>query len=45
VSETCIGSVVGGKTVESITWQVHMANKKADNWIIPEYPSTNTICS
>ncbi len=42
VSEICIGSVVDGKTVESITWQVHMANKKANNWIIPENPSANT---
>ncbi|MGH1576572.1 LodA/GoxA family CTQ-dependent oxidase [Planktotalea sp.] len=40
VSEVCIGSVVDGKTVESITWQVHMANKKSNNWVIPESPPT-----
>ncbi len=42
VTEICVGSTVDGKTVESITWQVHMANKKANNWIIPENPSDNT---
>ncbi len=42
VTEVCIGSTVDGKTVEAITWQVHMANKKANNWIIPENPSDNT---
>lgn len=41
-SEICIGSVVDGKTVESITWQVHMANKKANNWIIPEDTDKDT---
>jgi len=38
VSEVCIGSEVDGKTVESIAWMVHMANKKCNNWIIPEDP-------
>ena len=38
VSEICIGSEIDGKTVKSITWMVHMANKKANNWIIPENP-------
>lgn len=38
VSEVCIGSQVDGKTVKSITWMVHMANKKCNNWIIPEDP-------
>lgn len=36
VSEVCIGSTVDGKTVKSITWMVHMANKKANCWVIPE---------
>jgi len=44
VSEVCVGSKVDGKTVQSITWQVHMANKKANNWIIPESQSTHTDC-
>ena len=38
VEEVVIGSTLDGKTVASITWQVHMANKKANNWIIPENP-------
>jgi len=42
VSEILIGSTVDGKTVENITWQVHMANKKANSWIIPESISDNT---
>ncbi len=41
VSEVCVGSKVDGKTVDSITWQVHMANKKANNWVIPEDASNN----
>ena len=41
VEEVVIGSEIDGKTVESITWQVHMANKKANNWIIPEDPKSN----
>jgi hypothetical protein len=36
VSEVIVGSEVDGKTIESITWQCHMANKKANSWIIPE---------
>jgi hypothetical protein len=36
VSEVVVGSMIDGKKVESIAWQVHMANKKANSWIIPE---------
>ena len=36
VSEIVVGSMVDGKQVESISWQCHMANKKANSWIIPE---------
>ncbi len=36
VTEITVGSAVDGKTVDSITWQVHMANKKANSWLIPE---------
>lgn len=43
VDEVVIGSVVDGKTVQSITWQCHMANKKANNWIIPEEPATTGV--
>jgi len=38
-SEVVVGSTIDGKTVQSITWQVHMANKKANSWIIPEHPA------
>jgi len=34
--EITVGSIVDGKEVASITWQVHVANKKANNWLIPE---------
>ncbi|WP_108263281.1 LodA/GoxA family CTQ-dependent oxidase [Mangrovicoccus ximenensis] len=39
VTEVTVGSTVDGKTVKSIAWMVHMANKKANNWIIPENPA------
>jgi len=37
--EVTIGCIIDGKTVKSITWQCHMANKKANSWIIPENPA------
>jgi len=40
VAEVCVGSTVDGKQVQSITWQCHMANKKANSWVIPENPAT-----
>ena len=39
VAEVCVGSTVDGKQVQSITWQCHMANKKANSWVIPEHPA------
>lgn len=42
VTEVCVGSTLDGKKVESITWQVHMANKKANSWVIPESASSHT---
>ena len=39
VCEVCIGSTVDDKQVTGITWQCHMANKKANSWIIPEDPA------
>jgi len=36
VQEVIVGSTLDGKTVESITWMVHVANKKANSWVIPE---------
>ncbi len=40
-TEVTLGATIGGKTVTKIIWQAHMANKKANNWIIPEDPSDN----
>ena len=39
VTEVVIGSMVDGKQVENVTWQCHMANKKASGWVIPENPA------
>lgn len=36
VSEIIIGSTVGGKTVTDIVWTVHLANKKANCWVLME---------
>ncbi len=36
VEEVTIGSVVDGKTVKDIVWTVHLANKKANCWLLVE---------
>ena len=35
-----LGSKVGGRTVKNILWQVHLANKKANNYVF-EYPASD----
>ncbi len=35
-TEIVIGSQVDGKTVTNIGWTVHLANKKANNWLSPD---------
>ncbi|HEX3530503.1 MAG TPA: LodA/GoxA family CTQ-dependent oxidase [Thermoanaerobaculia bacterium] len=36
VQEVTLGSVVDGKTVADIVWTVHLANKKANCWVLVE---------
>lgn len=38
-TELTLGSVVGGRTVTDIVWTVHLANKKANCYVLPE-PAT-----
>ena len=44
VKEVTIGSVVDGKKVRDIFWTVHLANKKANCWLLEEsaYPPAGT---
>ncbi|HEV7505213.1 MAG TPA: LodA/GoxA family CTQ-dependent oxidase [Thermoanaerobaculia bacterium] len=49
VQEVTLGSVVDGKTVTDIVWTVHLANKKANCWVLeeslppPTSPPTPTV--
>jgi hypothetical protein len=36
VQEITLGSVIDGKTVADIVWTVHLANKKANCWVLEE---------
>lgn len=36
VTEVSIGTVIGGRTVTEIVWQVHLANKKANTFVLVE---------
>lgn len=45
VQEVIIGSVVDGKAVTDIFWTVHLANKKANCWILVESVPTGVIGS
>jgi len=36
VQEITLGSVIDGKTVTDIVWTVHLANKKANCWVLEE---------
>lgn len=39
IQEIKIGSKVGTKTVTNIIWTVHVANKKANTFVLVEYPN------
>lgn len=45
VQEVTLGSVVGGKTVTDIVWTVHLANKKANCWVLMESVAPGAIGS
>lgn len=45
VQEVMIGSVVGGKKVADIIWTVHLANKKANCWVLMETVAPGAIGS
>jgi hypothetical protein len=44
-TEIKIGSTVNGKTVENIIWTVHIANKKANTYVLVEDPPNAGIVS
>ncbi len=44
-TEIKIGSTVNGKTVENIIWTVHVANKKANTYVLVEDPPNAGIAS
>jgi len=41
--EIRIGSEIGGKTVVDVIWQVHVANKKANTYVLVEAPEGSGI--